>query len=212
MSPRRMPLSMSRSGRDARFAWSFNWPRRRVRAGLSAAAAAAAVVAIGTFALGSLAAAAPRAGAVPQAGAVPAAAAAAGTGFWHTSGNQILDSAGNPVRIAGINWYGFETQDEIAHGLWVQDYHTVLNDIVSLGYNTVRIPFSNQMVETPKIPNNFSVNNSTGGHINTDLVGLNALQILQKIVTAAGQVGLRVILDNHRSEDGNSAEQNGLWY
>jgi endoglucanase len=207
MLPRRMPLFMSRSGRDARFAWSFTWPRRRVRAALAAAAAAASIVAIGTFALGSLATAAPRAGAAPA-----AAAAAAGTGYWHTSGNQILDSAGNPVRIAGINWYGFETQDEIAHGLWVQDYHTVLNDIVSLGYNTVRIPFSNQMVETPKIPNNFSVNNSTGGHINTDLVGLNALQILQKIVTAAGQVGLRVILDNHRSEDGNSAEQNGLWY
>ena len=41
---------------------------------------------------------------------VPAAAASGvGAGYWHTSGNQILDSNGNPVRIAGINWYGFET-------------------------------------------------------------------------------------------------------
>src|SRR5262249_9112342 len=32
---------------------------------------------------------------------------AAGTGYWHTSGRQILDSAGTPVRIAGINWFGF---------------------------------------------------------------------------------------------------------
>jgi endoglucanase len=59
----------------------------------------------------------PVAAAAHAAAAVPAAAAAGvGAGYWHTSGNQILDSNGNPVRIAGINWYGFETTDEIAHG------------------------------------------------------------------------------------------------
>ena len=142
----------------------------------------------------------------------PAApAAAVGSGYWHTSGNQILDSSGNPVRIAGINWYGFETPDEIAHGLWAQDYHAVINDIKNLGYNTIRIPFSNQMVETPIVPQNFSQYNSTGP-INTDLAGLNSLQIMDKIITYAGQVGLKVILDNHRSEAGETAEANGLWY
>jgi endoglucanase len=134
-----------------------------------------------------------------------------GAGYWHTSGNQILDSNGNPVRIAGINWYGFETPDEIAHGLWAQDYHTIINDIATLGYNTIRIPFSNQMVETPIVPQNLAFNNNSGP-INTDLEGLNALQDLQKIVTAAGQAGLKVILDDHRSEAGESAEQDGLWY
>src|SRR5262249_4674107 len=38
-------------------------------------------------------------------------AQAAGVGYWHTSGNQILDSNNQPVRIAGVNWYGFETSD-----------------------------------------------------------------------------------------------------
>jgi endoglucanase len=142
----------------------------------------------------------------------PAApAAGVGSGYWHTSGNQILDSSGSPVRIAGINWYGFETPDEIAHGLWAQDYHTVINDIKNLGYNTIRIPFSNQMVETPIIPQNFSQYNASGP-INTDLAGLNSLQILDKIIGYAGQVGLKVILDDHRSEAGESAEANGLWY
>jgi endoglucanase len=138
-------------------------------------------------------------------------AAVVGAGYWHTSGNQILDAAGNPVRIAGINWYGFETPDEIAHGLWAQDYHTIINDIAELGYNTIRIPFSNQMVEDPIVPQNLSFYNNTGP-INTDLAGLTALQDLQKIVTYAGQVGLKVILDDHRSEAGESAEANGLWY
>jgi endoglucanase len=137
-------------------------------------------------------------------------AQAAGAGYWHTSGAQVLDSNNQPVRIAGINWYGFETSDEVAHGLWAQDYHTIVNDIKALGYNTIRLPFSNQMVESNPVPSNLSFNN--GSPINTDLRGLTSLQIMDKIITAAGQAGLRVILDNHRSEAGNSAEQNGLWY
>ncbi len=142
--------------------------------------------------------------------AVPGPAAAVGAGYWHTSGNRILDANGNPVRIAGINWYGFETPDEIAHGLWAQDYHAIIDDISKLGYNTIRIPFSNQMVETPIVPQNLSFYNT--GPINTDLKGLNSLQILDKIIAYAGQDGLKVILDDHRSEAGESAEQNGLWY
>ncbi|HEX4705622.1 MAG TPA: cellulase family glycosylhydrolase [Pseudonocardiaceae bacterium] len=146
-------------------------------------------------------------GAVAHAAAAPAV----GAGFWHTNGNQILDAAGNPVRIAGVNWYGFETPDQVAHGLWAQDYHTILSDIHNLGYNTIRVPFSNQMVETPVVPQNLSFFNNTGA-INTDLKGLTSLGILDKIVTAAGQDGLKIILDDHRSEAGESAEQNGLWY
>ena len=137
--------------------------------------------------------------------------AAGQTGYWHTSGNQILDSGGHVVRIAGINWYGFETTDEVVHGLWAQDYHYILNAIKSNGYNLIRMPLSNQMVETPIIPTNISYYNGSGP-INTDLQGLNSLQILDKIVAYAGQIGLHIILDNHRSEAGNSAEANGLWY
>jgi endoglucanase len=143
-------------------------------------------------------------------GPLARAAGAVGAGYWHTSGSQILDSNGNVVRIAGVNWYGFETPDEIAHGLWAQDYHKIIDDIKNLGYNTIRIPISNQAVETPIVPQNFSQYNT--GPINTDLVGLNDLQILDKIVGYAGQDGLKVIIDNHRSEAGETAESNGLWY
>ncbi len=173
----------------------------------AALAGSLALVAGGVAGAGAIARAAATSTAAP---ALPAASGA-GAGFWHTSGNQILDAAGNPVRIAGINWYGFETPDEIAHGLWAQDYHVIINDIRNLGYNTIRIPFSNQMVEDPIVPQNLSFYNATGP-INTDLKGLNALQVLQKIVTYAGQDGLKVILDDHRSEAGESAEANGLWY
>jgi endoglucanase len=130
-----------------------------------------------------------------------------GTGYWHTAGNQILDSNNQPVRIAGINWYGLELPDMLPGGLWYQDYRAILGAVKSNGYNVIRIPFSNQMVESPIIPSNIV----TVG-INTDLAGLNALQILDKIVIAAGDLGLKIILDNHRSEAGSSAEDSGLWY
>jgi endoglucanase len=136
---------------------------------------------------------------------------AQGTGYWHSSGNQIIDSSGQTVRIAGVNWYGFETRDEVVHGLWAQDYHTILNAIKNNGYNTVRLPYSNQMLESPIVPSGISFANG-GGAINTDLKGLNALQVMDKVISAAGAFGLRIILDNHRSEAGNSAEANGLWY
>ena len=140
--------------------------------------------------------------------AVPAVAQ--GTGYWHTSGNQILDSNNQPVRIAGVNWYGFETTDHVIHGLWAKDYKAILNTIKSNGYNTIRIPLSDEMVQSNPVPTNLSFNN--GAPINTDLQGLTSLQILDKIITAAGAIGLRIILDNHRSEAGNSAEDSGLWY
>jgi len=134
-----------------------------------------------------------------------------GSGYWHTKGNQVIDSGGNVVRIAGINWYGFETADALAHGLWAQDYKTVLNNIKALGYNVIRVPFSNQMVESNPIPTNFT-SFANGAAANTDLVGKTALQDLDAIVAYAGSIGLRIILDNHRSDAGNSNEANGLWF
>jgi endoglucanase len=134
-----------------------------------------------------------------------------GSGYWHTSGNQIIDSSGNVVRIAGINWYGFETADFLAHGLWAQDYKTVLNNIKTLGYNVIRMPFSNEMVEKNPVPTNFTAN-ANGVAANTALVGATALQDMDTIIAYAGSIGLRVILDNHRSDAGNSNEANGLWF
>jgi len=139
---------------------------------------------------------------------LPLNALAQGAGFWHTSGSRILDSNNQPVRIAGINWYGFETTRAVAGGLTAQDYKSILSTLHAQGYNTVRIPLSNQMVETPSVPSSISYANG----INADLQGLNSLQILDKLVSYAGALNLRVILDNHRSEAGDGAESNGLWF
>lgn len=129
---------------------------------------------------------------------------AGGSGGWTTSGTKILAPNGSQFIISGINWYGFETPDYAAHGLWSYDISTVLNLVKSYGYNTLRIPYSNQMWESDPVPQNV-----VGC---TSCVGRHARDILAEIVNYAGSIGLHVILDDHRSEAGESAEQSGLWY
>lgn len=142
--------------------------------------------------------------------ALSAGARAAGTGYWHTSGNQILDANNQPVRIAAINWYGFETTTFVAHGLWIADYKAILDRIKTSGFNTVRIPYSDQMVSQNPVLGTLNINRNG---INTDIAAnATALDVLDKIIAYCGQIGLRVMLDNHRSNAGNSAQENGLWY
>ncbi|GHE75098.1 endoglucanase [Streptomyces spiralis] len=136
--------------------------------------------------------------------AADAITAAAGAGYWHTSGRQILDAAGNPVRIAGINWFGFETGNHVAHGLWSRDYKSMIDQMKSLGYNTIRLPYSDDIFKAGTTADSINFNG-----MNTDLQGLTPLQIMDKIVAYAGHDGLKVILDRHRPDSGG---QSALWY
>lgn len=127
----------------------------------------------------------------------------AGAGYWHTNGSQIYDSNNQPVRITGINWFGFETANYVAHGLWTRNYEDMLNQIASLGYNTIRLPFSNQLFDASSAPNSIDYNK------NPDLQGLTSLQIMDKIINYGGSIGLKFILDQHRPDSG---AQSALWY
>ncbi|MEX1658844.1 cellulase family glycosylhydrolase [Streptomyces pseudovenezuelae] len=133
------------------------------------------------------------------------AAEAAGAGYWHTSGRQILDASGQPVRIAGINWFGFETSNHVVHGLWSRDFKSMIDQMKSLGYNTIRIPFSDDILKAGTVPN--SIDFSSGK--NADLQGRDSLGVLDRLVSYAGQDGLKVILDRHRPDSGG---QSALWY
>jgi endoglucanase len=130
-------------------------------------------------------------------------AAAAG---WSTSGAKIVNPVGGQFVIAGINWYGFETRDNVAHGMWTKDYKYIVDQIRQYGYNTIRLPFSNAMWESNPLPNS----NQIGAC--PECKGKRARDIMAMIVNYAGSVGLHVIIDNHRSTSGNSAQENGLWY
>ncbi|MFS8097520.1 endo-1,4-beta-xylanase [Lentzea alba] len=131
------------------------------------------------------------------------AATAAGDGYWHTSGARLLDSAGAPVRMTGINWFGLETDTYSPHGLWARNYRDMLDQIKSLRYNVVRLPYASQLFDAGSTPNGIDFTK------NPDLAGLSGVQVMDKIVEHAGRIGLKIVLDRHRP---SSSGQSALWY
>ncbi|QRM33457.1 cellulase family glycosylhydrolase (plasmid) [Microvirga sp. VF16] len=137
---------------------------------------------------------------------LPGTGAGAGQGFFHTVGNQIVDASGNGVKIAGVNWFGLESNRYAPDGLHARNYKDMMQQMADLGFNTIRLPFSDQLFEAGSTPNGIDFGE------NPDLAGLTGLQIMDKIVAYAGQIGLKIILDHHRSSAGAGANANGLWY
>jgi chitinase len=127
-------------------------------------------------------------------------------GVLSTQGNQIVDEAGTPVRIAAVNWFGMETTRFAPDGLHARNWREMMDQMVELGFNAIRLPFSAQAVQEGGTPT--SINYA----LNPDLAGLSPLQIMDRIVDYAGDIGLRILLDHHRSAAGDGPNGNGLWY
>ena len=128
------------------------------------------------------------------------------SGTLSTLGNQIVDESGQSVRLAGVNWFGFETTNFAPHGLWSRGYVEMMDQMKAEGFNTIRMPFSDELFDSGSTPNGIDFSK------NPDLQGLSGLEIMDRIVAQADDLGMRVILDHHRSEAGNSANESGLWY
>ena len=127
-------------------------------------------------------------------------------GFLRTAGNQILDSQGKTVQISGVNWFGMESTTQAPHGLWTRSYKEMINEMAGLGFNTIRLPYSSELLHTTAAPNGIDFSK------NADLQGLSGVQVMDAIIAYAGQQGMRVILDHHRSGAGAGTSDNGLWY
>ncbi|PTL76026.1 glycoside hydrolase family 5 protein [Vitiosangium sp. GDMCC 1.1324] len=129
-----------------------------------------------------------------------------GSGYLHTQGSRILDSSGKEVRLTGVNWFGFEGPSRVPYGLHQRSLGSVLDQVKSLGYNVLRIPYSNDILRPGVSPDPTYINYST---YNPELSGLTSLQVLDKLIDGARERGLRVILDRHRPD---SSGQSELWY
>ena len=127
-------------------------------------------------------------------------------GYLRTSGNQIVDAQGKPVQLASINWFGTESTTFAPHGLWTRGYKDMIEQMAGQGFNTIRLPYSSEMLHTTAKPNGIDFAQ------NPDLQGLSPIQLMDKIIAYAGQKGLRVVLDHHRSTAGAGTSENGLWF
>ena len=131
-------------------------------------------------------------------------------GYLHTQGSQIVDANGDDVRIDAISWAGMDSSTDTFIGLAWFSYQSMMNGMLAAGFNTIRIPWSD--INIDGMPAAGAVNTT----LNPGLAGLSSLQILDKIIAYAGQIGLKVILDHHNDNGGTNGQggqqANGLWF
>ncbi|MBN2735860.1 MAG: cellulase family glycosylhydrolase [Spirochaetales bacterium] len=134
-----------------------------------------------------------------------------GDDWLHTNGNQILDKDNNPVWLTGINWFGFNCTERVAHGLYANSLSDMLDICAYRGFNIIRLPFSTELLYewmsgNPKMPQ--SVNYS----VNPGLEGLNSLELFDVLVDEAKARGIKLLIDVHSAMADNSGHVYPLWY
>ncbi|MGW7242929.1 glycoside hydrolase family 5 protein [Streptomyces sp. NPDC054804] len=145
---------------------------------------------------------------------VTTAPAASATGTWQpplsTRGRYIVDAAGNRFRLKAANWDGAQgswtgsgsISDPSAHhagqdsygiplGLDRASLPQLLSDFQALGINSIRLPFSNEMIHTTTPVPDAAVT------ANPQLRGETPLEVYDAVVAALTGAGFAVILNNH---------------
>lgn len=108
-----------------------------------------------------------------------------------TKGRDIVDQNGKRFKLSSVNWYGASDELFIPGGLDVQHRDTIANTIRSLGFNSVRMPYSDEMVIfNPEVPPHLL-------SANRDLMGKRALDVFEATVTALTDAGIAVVINNH---------------
>ncbi|PSS03637.1 endoglucanase E1 [Coniella lustricola] len=108
-----------------------------------------------------------------------------------TSGRDIVDATGRRFKLASINWYGASDELFLPGGLDVQHRKTIAKTIRRLGFNSVRLPYADELVirNPPILPHLLTAN--------PDLMGLHAMDVLEACVQALTDEGIAVIVNNH---------------
>ena len=121
-----------------------------------------------------------------------------------TRGSDIVDRTGRSLLLRGVNWFGFETEDHVVHGLWKRNYKALITQVKDLGYNFIRLPYSVQMVLRDE-----SRVKGIDMNLNPDLNGKKPLEVMDAIIQEAGRQGIMILLDSHRL---NNKTIPALWY
>jgi aryl-phospho-beta-D-glucosidase BglC (GH1 family) len=113
-----------------------------------------------------------------------------------TSGKNIVDSTGSTVRLKSVNWFGAQSTNMCPDGLWSVSYQSILTNIKSFGFNCIRMPICVDFCQSGAMPTSINT------YANPALAGLNAVQVMQTVVSYAGSLSLYVYLDMHRFNGG----------
>ncbi|KAK4461886.1 endoglucanase [Cladorrhinum samala] len=108
-----------------------------------------------------------------------------------TRGRDVVDQNGKRFRLSSVNWYGASDELFVPGGLDIQHRDVIAQTIRALGFNSVRMPYADEMV---------MLNPEVMPHLvsaNPDLVGKRALDVFQASVEALTKAGIAVIVNNH---------------
>jgi endoglucanase len=127
----------------------------------------------------------------------------------HTQSRWIMDATNKRIKLAGVSWYGGESPDLVPLGLDHADVHAIAHEVKTLGFNSVRLPWCNQLFEQNPVVSPALVS------ANPSLVGKTVLEVFDAVVGAIAAEGMVVILDNHRSRGDwccDTVHGDGLWH
>ena len=121
----------------------------------------------------------------------------------YTTSNKKFFRDGQEIVLKGVNWFGFETDNAVFHGLWTnRSANTQLDQMKSLGFNAIRVPVCPGVL----------TNKAIGGvdySANPDLNGLNSQQALDLLMNKISAKGMYILLDHHRPDCNAISE---YWY
>ncbi len=121
----------------------------------------------------------------------------------YTVGSNNVYKNGVAIKLKGVNWFGFETLNHVAGGLYARSYKDIIQQMKQIGFNAVRVPFC------PPTLNGVSVTSGVDYNKNPDLVGKNSLEMMDKVIDELNNQQMYILLDHHLIEC-NGIHQ--LWY
>lgn len=121
---------------------------------------------------------------------------------YYVEDGKVFNDQAQEVNLYGVSWFGFETQNNVVHGLWARNWKDMIEQIKGLGFTAIRLPFCPRTLDNVTTS---SINYSA----NADLQGLGSLDIMDKVVEELDRQGLYILLDHHTS-DCQTIEE--LWY
>ncbi|KAK4631879.1 Endoglucanase E1 [Fulvia fulva] len=126
-----------------------------------------------------------------------------------TAGRHIIDANGERVKLASINWYGASVIFFVPGGLDFRHRDEIAATIRQMGFNSVRFPYSDQMViENPIVPpevisanldllDNYDLGHNESLSESDEPQGPRALDVYFACVKAMTDIGLAVIPNDH---------------
>jgi endoglucanase len=112
------------------------------------------------------------------------------TGGRYRAVNNKIYRDGSVVQLRGVSWFGFETETNVVHGLWVRNWKDMVSQMKSLNINAVRVPFCPPTLRGVQV-------NSIDYSRNEDLRGLNSLQLLDRVMEELSNQRMHILLDHH---------------